>query len=219
MKKLFFAFALSFACVVAFAQESWTHMAGLSFSAPFYSMEVKGDGTKNIFSPQGTARYFGAAPNGFCISGTFGMGPAFSKNFSLGDDSLSSTGLSLSFSAGAGYAFGITDRFTLAALGSLSLDWMRYKFKKEIKAATSYGSLSTEWTQSDNLLAFGIGAELLGFYSLTDRISLFASFAFRFFDAGRLWREGKNEGRSYDATYDLRGNFSITPSIGATWTF
>ncbi|MCR5045128.1 MAG: hypothetical protein K6A42_00955 [Treponema sp.] len=219
MKKLFFAFALSFACVFAFAQESWTHLAGISFSAPFYSMEVKGDGTKNIFSPQGTARYFGVAPNGFCVSGTFGIGPALCKDFSLGVDSLSATGLSLTFSAGAGYAFGITDRFTLAALGSLSLDWMYYKFKKEISAFTSYGRYATEWRQHDSLLAFGIGAELLGFYSLTDRISLFASFAFRFFDAGRLWRVGKNEGRYYDAAYDLRGNFSITPSIGATWTF
>ena len=120
---------------------------------------------------------------------------------------------------GAGYAFDITDRFALAALGSMSLDWTRFKYKKTIYAGTSYGAVTAEWTQSDNALFVGLGAELLASFKLTERIALVGSFAMRFLDGGKLWKKGSAMGKNYDSSFDLRGNFSVAPSLGARWIF
>ena len=101
----------------------------------------------------------------------------------------------------------------------MSLDWTRFKYKKTIYAGTSYGAVTAEWTQNDNALFVGLGAELLASFKLTERIALVGSFAMRFVDGGKLWKKGSAMGKNYDSSFDLRGNFSVTPSLGARWIF
>ncbi len=216
-KKLLMAAALALACVASVS--AWEHTAGVEISAPFFSISAKGDGNKGVIEPQFTARYFGKAKNGFCVSATLGAGLPVSKDFALDGESKSKIGFGMGLALGAGYAFELNERFTLAALGSVSLDWLRFKYKKEISARTSTGSVSSEWTQSDNALFVGLGAELLAKFKLAKHISLMGSCAIRFLDGGTLWKSGTNQGKSYDATYDLRGNVIVTPSLGASWTF
>ena len=217
MKKFLFLFVMSLFCAMSLS--AWEHSAGLELSAPFFSVNAKDDGTKNVIEPQGKLRYFGRASNGFCLSAELGAGGAFSKNFSLENEDATAKGFGMTLAFGAGYAFDIGERWTLAALGSLSLDWLRFKYKKEISASLSSGKATAEWTQTDNALFAGIGLELFAMFRLTNNISLAASFAARFIDGGSLWKSGTNIGNDYDETYDLRGNFSLVPSFGATWTF
>lgn len=221
MKKVFLFCAAIFAGALAFGQSSWMHSAGLAVSTPYLSFNTKDDGAKNIFAPQLLARYYGERSNGFCVQGTFGAGCAATGDFALGNDSAFVGGFSMGLSLGAGWAFHPFDKWTLAALGSLSLDWERFKLKKQVseRIPHSFSYYTSEWKETDNLLAFGIGAELLASYKFSDRISFFASCALRFFDAGTLWREGRNRGMNYDNSSEIRGNVSVTPSFGAAWTF
>ncbi len=217
MKKSFAFCLLAFA--FAMSLSAWEHSAGLEIGSPYFSINSRGDGVKKVTQPQLTARYFGKASNGFCISATLSPGFAFSKDFTLQGEDATAKGFGLELTMGAGYAFDITDRFALAALGSMSLDWTRFKYKKTIYAGTSYGNVTAEWTQNDNALFVGIGAELLASFKLTERIALVGSFAMRFVDGGKLWKKGSAMGKDYDSSFDLRGNFSVTPSLGASWTF
>ena len=217
MKKIFVFMAIALACSMSLA--AWEHSVGLEASAPFFSINAKGDGIKNVIEPQGTVRYFGQAQNGFCVSSALSAGLAISKDFTLQGESSTAKGFGMGLALGAGYAFNITDRFTLAALGTISLDWLRFKYKKDISAKVGSGYNSAEWTQTDNALFVGVGAELLARFKLTDHISIVGSFAARFLDGGKLWKKGSNIGKDYDSSFDLRGNFSVTPSLGASWTF
>ena len=146
---------------------------------------------------------------------------AISKNFTLQGENAASKGFGMGLTFGAGYAFELTDRLTLAALGSLSLDWARFKYKKRIPPVVygGYYSGGGEWTQTDDALFVGLGAEVLARFKLTDRLSLVGSFAARFLDGGTLWKSGTYLGKDYDVSVDLRGNFSVTPSFGVSWTF
>lgn len=218
VRKILLAAAVAFFGALAFGQ-SWSHSAGLSLVPAYCSVNVRGDDDKSAFVPQIAARYFGEAPNGFCLTGTAGAGLVVSDDFKLSTENDVSTGPSVGLSVGAGYAFHFGERFTLAALGSLSFDWMEIKKKKDITAALSYGSASSSWTQKEDLFLFGIGAEVLGKFKMTDRISLLGSIAVRFFDAGTLKRSGDYQGKSYETSLEARGNVSVTPSIGAAWTF
>lgn len=218
MKKIaMMAVALAFACAASLS--AWEHSAGLELSSPYFCANAKGDGTKNVIEPQLSARYFGKAQNGFCVSAALAAGLPLSKNFALDGESKTKIGFGMGLCLGAGYAFEINERFTLAALGSVSLDWIRFKHKKVFSASTSTGSYSSEWTQTDNALFVGLGAELLAMFKLTKHISLVGSCALRFLDGGTLWKKGTKQGKSYDATYDLRGNVIVSPSFGASWTF
>lgn len=218
VKRVVLAASVLFAGALAFGQ-GWSHSAGLALTPAYYSVGVKGDNDKSAFVPQVTARYYGELHNGFCLTGTFGAGSLVSRDFKLSTEDDVSSGPSIGLSFGAGYAFHFGERWTLAALGSLSFDWMELRKKKVISAPVSYGSVSTSWTQKDNLYLFGIGAEALGSFKLTDHISLWGSLAIRFFDAGSLERSGDNQGRSYESSFEARGNVCVTPSIGAAWTF
>lgn len=218
MKKVFFAAAVAFAGAFVFGH-SWSNTAGLSFNPAYYSVGVKGEGDKSAFVPQISARYYGEMDNGFCVTGTVGSGLIVSKDFKLATENNVATGPSLGLSAGVGYAFHFGDRWTLAALGSLSFDWMQVRKRKDISTALSYGRLTSSWTQKENLFLFGIGAEALGIFKFTKHLSMWGSLAIRFFDAGTLKRSGDNQGKSYDASLEVRGNVSVTPSIGAAWTF
>ncbi|MCR4821464.1 MAG: hypothetical protein K5873_01160 [Treponema sp.] len=219
IKKIIALTSLIFLPMLTFSQETWIHKAGLSLTSPFYSVNVKDDGIKNSFTPQVTARYFGIAPCGLSFSGALGIGPSFSRDFSFASEDVNSSGLSLLFSTGLGYSFKINKRWTLTALGTLSLDWMRYKFKKELEAKTSTRTYTSQWNQTDNILALGIGGEFLGFFSLNERFSIFACLGCKFFDAGKLWRESEKYNHNDNFSYEVRGNFAITPSIGASIKF
>lgn len=218
LKKILFAAAVSLAGALIFGQ-NWSHSAGLSLTPSYYSVKVKGEGDRHAFVPQISARYFGEMGNGFCLTGTVGAGLIVTKDFKLESEDNVSVGPSFGLSVGAGYAFHFGDRWTLAAMGSISFDWMEIQKKKVISAMTSYGSATTSWTQKENLFLFGIGAEALGIFRLTDHVSLWGSLAVRYFDAGTLKRSGVNQGKSYEASLEARGNVSVTPSIGAAWTF
>lgn len=217
MKKIVLMAAALFFCALSLS--AWEHNLGLEFSPSYYSIEAKGDGTKNVFEPGALVRYFGKAQNGFCVSGVLAVGAPISKNFTLDGESAAANGVGMDLVFGAGYAFELADRWTLAALGSVSLDWMRFKYKKEFSAKTSSGFAKSEWTQSDDALFVGLGAELFAMFKLTKQISLVGSCAIRFLDGGTLWKSGTKQGKSYDATYDLRGNVIVAPSLGASWTF
>ena len=190
-KSLFFCFL---AVICAMSLSAWEHSVDLEIASPYFSINAKNDGIKNVIEPQLSARYYGK-------------------------ESATAKGLGMELAFGAGYAFNINDRLTLSALGSLSLDWLRFKYKKEISARASSGNVTAEWTQSDNALFVGIGAELLARFKLTDHISIAGSLAMRFLDGGKLWKKGSNIGKNYDSSFDLRGNFILTPSLGASWTF
>ena len=218
IKKVLLAAAVALAGTLVFGH-SWSHSAGLSINPAYYSVNVKGEGDKSAFVPQISARYYGEMENGFCLTGTVGSGLIVSKDFKLATENNVATGPSLGLSFGAGYAFHFGERWTLAALGSLSFDWMQIRKKMVISATVSYGRFTSNWTQTEDLFLFGIGAEALGVFKLTDHISLWGSLALRFFDAGSLKRSGDNQGRSYDNSLEVRGNVSVTPSIGAAWTF
>ncbi|MBR5095576.1 MAG: hypothetical protein IK094_00530 [Treponema sp.] len=218
MKKILLAAAVVFIGAVVFGQR-WSHSAGLSFNPAYYSVEVKGEGEKAAFVPQISARYYGEMDNGFCLTGTVGAGLLVSRDFKLATENNVATGPSLGLSFGAGYAFHFGDRWTLAALGSLSFDWMQVRKRKDISTTLSYGRVTSSWTQKENLFLFGIGAEALGIFRFTKHLSMWGSLAIRFFDAGTLERSGDNQGKSYDASLEVRGNVSVTPSIGAAWTF
>lgn len=217
MKKVIVFFTLVLATSMSLS--AWEHSAGLEIGSPYFSINSRGDGVKKVTQPQLTARYFGKASNGFCVSATLSPGLAFSKDFTLQGESATAKGFGMELTMGAGYAFDITDRFALAALGSMSLDWTRFKYKKNIYAGTSYGTVTAEWTQSDNALFVGLGAELLASFKLTDHISIVGSFAMRFVDGGKLWKKGSAMGKNYNSSFDLRGNFSVAPSLGARWIF
>ena len=217
MKKLFACVALALVC--AMSMSAWEHSAGFEISSPFFSVNTRGDGTKNIVEPQGTARYFGRAQNGFCVSSALSMGCAISDDFTLQGERATAKGFGMGLALGAGYVFDITDRLSLAALGSLSLDWARFQYKKEFSARVSSAYVTGEWTQTDDALFAGLGAELLARFKLTDKISLVGSFAARFIDGGKLWKSGTNISKDYSDSFELRGNFSLTPSLGASWTF
>ncbi|MBO7123702.1 MAG: hypothetical protein J6V90_10560 [Treponema sp.] len=217
-KKILLAAAAVIFGALAFG-EGWSHSVGLSLTPAYYSVKIKGEGDRAAFVPQLSARYFGEMDNGFCLTGTVGAGLVVSKDFKLENEDNVSTGPSFGLSAGAGYAFHFGERWTLAVLGSLSFDWMQISKKKVISAMTSFGRTTTSWTQKENLFLFGIGAEALGLFRLTDHISLWASLAVRYFDAGTLKRNGDNQGKSYESSLEARGNVCFTPSIGAAWTF
>lgn len=219
MKKFVSFFALAMLCALSLS--AWEHSAGFEFSAPFFSINAKSDGIKNVFEPQGTLRYFGKAQNGFCVSGALGFGIPLSKNFTLDGEDATARGFGMEMAFGAGYAFEITDRFTLAALGSLSLDWTHFKYSKQLSYQIYRGRVTGggEWTQTDNALFVGVGAEALARFKLTDKLSLVGSCALRFLDGGTLWKSGSRQNLNYDISCDLRGNFSVTPSVGASWTF
>lgn len=203
----------------AFGQSSWKHSAGAAANASFYSLHVKGDGVKNAFVPQISLRYFGEMSNGFCLSGTFDMGLSVSKKFKLESEDNVSLGLAFGTTLGAGYAFHFSDRWTLAVLGTLSFDWMTYKFKKTISAKVSSGTVSSDWTQKDILFAFGIGCEAIGIFPLTPHLSMYGTLGFKFFDAGKLKRSGSKLGHSYKDSFEVRGNVALIPSFGVMWTF
>lgn len=219
MKKLLLSFLLAGMGFLAFGRSSWKHSAGAAATASFYSLHVKGDGVKNAFVPQLSLRYFGQMDNGFCLSGTFDAGWSVSKKFKLDTENKFSAGLALGTTIGAGYAFHFSDRWTLAVLGTLSFDWMLYKFKKTIYANVSGGSVSSDWTQKDSLFAFGIGCEALGIFPLTPHLSMYGTLGFKFFDAGKLERSVNKQGRSYKDSFEVRGNFAVIPSFGVMWTF
>ena len=216
-KNVFMAAALAVACAVSLS--AWENSAGVEVSAPFFSVETKGDGTKNVIEPQGTLRYFGKAKNGFCVSAAASAGVPFSKNFTLDGEDATSKGIGAGIALGAGYAFDFGERVTLAALGSVSLDWQRFSYKKEFSARAGSTYYKSEWTQTDDALFAGLGAELLARFKLSNHISLVAACAARFVDGGTLWKKGTKQGKDYDSSYDLRGNFSVVPSLGASWTF
>lgn len=218
VKKILFAAAVAFCGAIVFGQ-GWSHSAGLSLTPAYYSVNVRGDDCKDAFVPQISARYIGQASNGFCLAGTLGAGLVVSEDFKLDGEDDVSAGPSLALCAGAGYAFHFGERLTLAALGSISFDWMQVKKRKDIHAAVSGGSVSSSWTQEENLFLFGIGAELLGTFKISDRVSLLGSLAVRFFDAGTLARSGDKQGKSYETSFEARGNVCVAPSIGAAWTF
>ena len=218
MKKVaLLAAALALACAASLS--AWENSVGIEISAPFFSVETKGDGTKNIIEPQGTVRYFGKAQNGFCVSAAASAGVPFSKNFTLNGEDATANGVGETLAVGAGYAFGFGERVTLAVLGSVSLDWVRFSYKREFSAKAGSNYYKSEWTQTDDALFVGLGAELLARFKLSNHISLAAACAARFVDGGALWKNGTKQGKDYDLTYDLRGNFSVVPSLGASWTF
>jgi len=41
----------------------------------------------------------------------------------------------------------------------------------------------------------------------------------KFFDAGKLRINGKKLGRSYNDSFEIRGNVAFTPSFGVMWNF
>ncbi len=217
-KKFFLAAAVAFFGALAFGH-NWKHSAGLSLAPAWHSIHVRGEGDKSSFVPQLSARYFGEMDNGFCLTGTVGAGVLASKDFKLDNEGDFAAGPSLGLSFGAGYAFHIGERCTLAALGSLSFDWAQIRKRKELSTITSYGRITGSWTQKDDLLLFGIGAEILGIFKLSDRVSLLCSLAVRYFDAGALIRSGEKQGKSYDDSFEARGNLCVAPSIGAALTF
>ena len=219
MKRSFLALFLAGMGFFAFGQSSWKHSAGAAVNASLYSFRVWGDGEKNAFVPQLSARYYGEAQNGFCVSGTFGFGLSVSRNFKLDNENNVCAGLAFGTTIGAGYAFHNSSRGTFALLGTLSFDWMTYKFKKTISANVSGGTVSSEWTQEDSLFAFGIGLEAIGFFPLTNRLSLYGTLGLKFFDAGKLRINGKKLGRSYNDSFEIRGNVALIPSFGVMWTF
>ncbi len=219
MKKVFLACALALAGVLAFGQSSWKHSAGAAVNASFYSLHAKDDGFKNAFVPQLSARYYGEAQNGFCVSGTLSFGWALSKNFKLDTEDKVCAGLAFGTAIGAGYAFHFSDRWTFALLGTLSFDWMFYKFKKTISAKVSGGTVSSEWTQEDFLFAFGIGCEAIGIFPLTKHFSMCGTLGLKFFDAGKLKLSGNKLGRDYSDSFEIRGNIALIPSFGVVWTF
>lgn len=219
MKKALFIFFVLVTGTFAFCQSSWHHSTGLSLNPAFYSLNEREDGTKNLFIPRASARYYGEHENSFCVSGTIDAGCALSSDITLqGEDQLS-TGLALGVSCGAGYAFHPLERLTVCALGSLALDWERFSFKKEIAASLSTGKAKSKWTETDDILTLSIGAELLSFWKCTDRLSLFASCAVRFIDAGAIWINGTNQGQDYDSTSEIRGSVTASPSFGVAWNF
>ena len=219
MKKVLLICAALLAGALAFGEATWTHSFGLGAATPFLSMDADDDGLKNVFAPQLMARYYAERSNGFCVQATLGAGCAMSESFKLGDDSDFAAGVATGLSFGAGWAFKVSEKLTFSALGSLSFDWSRFKLKKDITARLLYGSLSREWTETNDLLAFGIGAEILANCKLSDRLSLFISLAARFFDAGALRRKGVKEYIPYSSSYEIRGTVSVTPAVGVAWTF
>ena len=219
MKKAMFILGALLSGALAFCQSSWSHSAGLSVNPAFYSLNVRDDGAKNLYIPRLSLRYYGEHQSGICLSATLDAGCALSKDITLqGEDQISS-GLALGTSLAAGYAFHPLDRLTLSALGSLSLDWERFSFKKEITAALTNGRAKSEWTQTDDLLTLAVGAEVLSLWKCTDRLSLFASCAVRFIDAGAIWINGRNQGQDYDSTSEIRGSVTASPSFGLAWNF
>ena len=218
IKKSLLAAVVALAGALVFGK-TWSHSIGLALATPVYSFNVKEEGCKSAFAPQLSARYYGERENGFCLTGTANAGVLISKDFKLDNEDDVAAGLSLGLSFGAGYAFHVSDSFTFAALGSLSFDCAKVRKRKEFSAAVSYGTVTSKWTQTETLLAFGIGAEALGIFKLTDRVSLWGSLAFRFFDAGTFVRDGEKQGNSYSKSFEVRGNVSVTPSFGASWIF
>ncbi len=198
---------------------AWEHNLGLEAGLSSAFLRANDDGNKNIFEPSLQARYYGVAANGFCLSFAMGTGLALSSDFTLQNEKTTSKGFGMNFALGAGYEFILNERMTLAALGSLSLDWLRFTYKKEFKAPLSDGYASADWTQTDDALFAGIGAELLYRFFLTEHLSLSASCAIRFIDGGTLWKKGKKIGRDYDNSQTLRGYLIVTPALGACWTF
>lgn len=216
-KKVLISAALAIFCTMSLF--AWMHSADVEISSPFFSVQSKGDGTKNIIEPQGTFRYFGKAQNGFCTSGTLSVGVPLSKNFTLDGEDATAKGVGLGIAMGAGYDFTLGERVTLAALGSVSFDWLRFSYKKEYYARAGSINYTSEWTQTDDAIFLGLGVELLSRFKLSNHISLVAVCAARFVDGGILWKNGNKQGRNYDTSYDLRGNFSVVPALGVSWIF
>ncbi len=217
MKKTPLAFILFLS--FAMSLSAWEHNLGLEAGFPCISLRANDDGNKNIFEPALQARYYGVAENGFCLSAAIGAGLPISKDFTLNGESATAKGFGMNLALGAGYEFVLSQRLTLAALGSLSLDWLRFSYKKEFKAPITGGYATADWTQTDDALFAGIGAEVLARFFLTDQLSLSASCALRFIDGGTLWKNGSKIGRDYDNSQNLRGNIIFTPTLGACWTF
>ena len=218
MRKFVVFFCLCMAAGMACAR-TWTHSAGGGISVPYVSLDAEQDGTKSLFAPQGNLRYIGMHENGFCVTAGLNAGLPLSKDFVLEKGNDTAGGFGMGLSLGAGYAFVRGEKLTVAALGSVGLDWFRFTHKKELKASTSSGTYTAEWTQTDNALVFGVGVEIFASYNLTSHLSLFADCAVRYLDAGRIWTEGKNVSKNYDTRQKVRGYVSITPALGVRWAF
>ena len=201
----------------AASESLWTHSVGVVLSPAYHSMKVRDEGCKNVFVPRVSAVYYAEKQGGFCIDGTLSAGVALSKDVKLESEDQLASAFSLGASLGFGYAFHPTEKLTLSPLATVSLDWSHFKFTKEFSAKLSTGTATDDWTQTDDFLTFGIGAELISAYKCTERMSLFSACAVRFFDAGNQWRAGTNQGHDYDDSFEIRGNFSVVPSLGLSW--
>ena len=219
MKKLFIGLFSILFCSLGFAQEAWENSVGISLSAPYYSLQIRDEGNKDAFVPSVSARYFGFFEKGFCVDTSLGVGLATSEDFKLEAETGTSKGLAMNLTAGAGYNFSLSERWSISILGNLTLDWMQYRFLKEIKTPVSTGYATSEWTQSDNSISFGIGAKFLAQFKASEHIAIFASASAGFWDAGSLWIEGTKYGNPIESTSEIRGNFFVTPSLGVSWIF
>lgn len=217
MKRILVLFSLIFIAGPLCAQSPWSHRVGAGVSVPYFSLDVKDDDTNSVFATEASVRYLTLHENGFCLTGAIGAGSSFSSDFVLEDGDKTAGGYGMALSLGAGYAFINTEKLTFAALGSVGLDWFRFAFKKEISAEGT--SQTAEWTQTDNILAFGVGLELLAMYHLSERLSLFADCAVRYIDAGSVWIEGKKISTDYDRHSEIRSYISLHPSLGVCLKF
>lgn len=217
MRRVIILFSLLCIAGTLCAQSPWSHRVCGGVSVPYLSLDVKDDDTNSIFAPEVSVRYLALHENGFCLTGALGAGVPFSSDFVLEDGDKTASGYGMALSLGVGYAFVNTEKLTFAALGSVGLDWFRFAFKKEITAQGT--SKTAEWTQTDNVLTFGVGLELLAMYHLSESLSLFADCAVRYIDAGRVWIEGKKISTDYDHHSDIRNYVSVHPSLGVCLKF
>ena len=200
-------------------KSNWKNSAGLSIDAPWSNIKIEDNDTYSQIAPRISALYSGGFDNGFCVQAKAGVGAAFSEDFKLEEEGGISNGINVGGSIGAGWNFNINERFSLAALGLLSLDWTRYKFYEEITAKVSYGTESSEWKRTSDILSLGIGGELSGKLHMNDHISMFASLGCQFIDFGFLKIDDDKQNHSYDSYSEARGNFILTPGVGVLWTF
>ena len=231
MKKILIT-VLAFSVIAssAFAKK-WTNNIGVGFTVPISTVttkdttvnkkEIEGEDIKQTgYGVEGT--YIGVHESGFTAKADVSIGVATSKDIGLQDEE-TNIGVFENIYIGAGWSFVNTDNALFGITGMLGVDCSQYTSKEDVK----WGTYTSEQTNEFAMVSFGIGADIFGVYRFQPNFGLFANVGVRYLVAGsskvssetERKKDGRTEKTSTDFDIDLKGKFTVQPTIGIIWTF
>lgn len=199
----------------------WTHFLGAGFSVPVSQFDV--DHKKiDVVSYAINVSYLGVSQSGFAAKLSLATGFASTDNIRFeNSDNDWQVGSYFEIELGLGYSFVNTQSFTLALLAVVGTEIDVFESDKKEFAHAELGKVDRRF--GEGMAALTLGGDIVARFSLSERMSLFASVGGRWLpvSVGAASVEYTKDDFTRTETYSDSGYgvYSVVPTLGVMRSF